>query len=241
MVRLNESLFFIEGQDEMLPDAHVYLLGHPESHDLSLVDAGLMGKGEYKIQSIVEEGINLSDIKRVILTHTHIDHIGCLPELIERIPSLELWVHAKEAQPLENGDERSVYGMEAFKDMCQAQYRLKDGAFKFKVDKWLEDNQELNIGGETWTVLHIPGHSLGGIALYRAADAILIPGDVVYADYAIGRFDLHGASGPQLSQSLMRLAGLKVSMLLPGHNDILPLVPDGYILRTAQQWERYLK
>ena len=45
MVKIADSLFFIPGQDEMIPDSHVYLIGQPRSGDLSLVDAGLMGKG----------------------------------------------------------------------------------------------------------------------------------------------------------------------------------------------------
>ncbi|OPY68913.1 MAG: putative metallo-hydrolase YflN [Syntrophorhabdaceae bacterium PtaU1.Bin034] len=240
MVKLTESLFLIPGQDEMIPDSHVYLLGEPGSGDLSLVDAGLMGKGAYKLRSLLENGTNLSDIKRIIMTHTHLDHIGCIKEIIKEIPSLELWVHAEEAEPLEEGDERTVYGMDMFKQMCQMQYRLKDGDFTFKVNRWLKDNEELSIGGQTWTVLHIPGHSPGGIALYDGKNGVLIPGDVVYADYAIGRFDLHGANGQKLKNSLMRLGELNVKMLLPGHNRILKDVPQNYILNTAKQWGPYL-
>ena len=241
MVKITDSLLLIPGQDEMIPDAHVYVIGQPQSADLSLVDVGLINKGGYKVASLLDAGIDLAHIKRVIMTHTHLDHIGCLREIMERIPSVELWVHTKEAEPLEGGDERTVYGMGMFKEMCQSQYRLKNGAFTFKVDRRLEDGEELHLGGETWTVLHIPGHSPGGIALYDAARGVLIPGDVVYADYAIGRFDLHGASGPQLGSSLMRLAGLKVKTLLPGHNRILKEVPPGYIEATAKQWGPYLR
>ncbi len=240
MVKITESLFLMPGQDEMIPDSHVYLLGARDSGDLSLVDAGLVGKGAYKIRSLVEAGVELTDIKRVIMTHTHLDHIGCLREIMNEIPGIELWVHSKEAGPLEEGDDRTVYGMEMFKQMCQAQYRLKGEAFTFKVDRWLEDEEELKIGGESWRVLHIPGHSAGGVALYNQDEDILIPGDVVYADYSIGRFDLHGADSVQLNSSLARLAGLKVKVLLPGHNRVLQDVPDGYIARTAKQWAPYL-
>jgi len=240
MVKIADSLFFIPGQDEMIPDSHVYLIGQPRSGDLSLVDAGLMGKGRYKMSALTEAGIQPADIKRVIMTHTHLDHIGCLREILEAVPSAELWVHAEEAGPLERGDESTVYGMEMFKQMCQTQYHLKDGAFTFKVDRRLEDAEELRIGGEVWTVLHIPGHSAGGIALYDAARGILIPGDVVYADYSIGRFDLHGASGSSLNQSLVRLSDLEVRMLLPGHNRVLTDVPEGYIRAVAKQWGPYL-
>jgi glyoxylase-like metal-dependent hydrolase (beta-lactamase superfamily II) len=170
------------------------------------------------------------------MTHTHLDHIGCLAEIREQIPWAELWVHATEAGPLEEGDERTVYGMEMFQNMCMMQYSLKPGAFTFYVDRRLQGGESLDIGGMTWEVLHIPGHSPGSIGLYNRLEKILIPGDVVYADYAIGRFDLHGANGSELKNSLLQLAELEVNILLPGHNRIVKELPSGYIAETAKQW-----
>ena len=240
MVQVTEGVYFIQGQDEMIPDSHVYLVGEPSSKDLSFIDAGMIGKGDYKVNSIKNLGIQLEDIKRIIMTHTHMDHIGCLAEIQEQIPWAELWMHTLEAEPLEQGDERAVYGMDMFQSMCETQYGLKPGAFKFQVDRKLQDGENLEIGGMTWEVLHIPGHSLGSIGLYDRTEKTLIPGDVVYADYAIGRFDLHGADGAALKDSLMRLAELEVGILLPGHNRIVKDLPEEYILQTARQWEMYL-
>jgi len=240
MHKVTEGVYFIQGQDEFIPDSHVYVIGKPGTGDLSIIDAGLMGKGRYKIDSIVKEGIELSDIKRVIMTHTHLDHIGCLAEIMKEIPHTELWVHKSEAEPLEQGDEKTVWGMDMFQSMCQTQYGIKPGAFKFKVDRKLEGGETLNIGDMAWEVLHIPGHSLGSIGLYYRPEKILIPGDVVYADYAIGRFDLYGASGAQHRESLLSLAELDVAILLPGHNSIVEDVKPGYIMETAKQWEPYL-
>jgi hydroxyacylglutathione hydrolase len=241
MIKVSNSVHCIPGQDEMIPDAHVYVIGEPGSGDLSLVDAGLMGKGTYKIKALVDGGIVLNDIKRIILTHTHLDHIGCAGELLQQIPGAELWVHEAEAIGLEDGDERTVYGMAAFKQMCQSQYRLRDGSFSFTVNRHLRDGEELNIGGAVWKVIHIPGHSLGGIGLYEETKGTLIPGDVVYADYSIGRFDLHGADGQVLGDSLTKLSKLVVRTLLPGHNRIMTDVPDGYIAQTSAQWAPYLR
>jgi len=240
MPKVSEGVYFIEGQDEMIPDSHTYVLGDPSSRDLSLVDPGLTRKGSYKLDAIKKMGIEMESIKRVIMTHTHLDHIGCLTEIQKRIPSLELWVHLEEARPLEQGDERTVYGMAMFQQMCQAQYGLKPGAYAFPVDRKLRDGEKLGLGGIVWEVLHIPGHSMGSIALYEPSQKILIPGDVVYADHAIGRFDLHGADGKVLRKSLLRLAELDVKVLLPGHNQVVKKVPPGYIQKTAQQWEPYL-
>jgi hydroxyacylglutathione hydrolase len=235
-----EGVYFIQGQDEFIPDSHMYVIGKPDSEDLSLIDAGLMGKADYKLGSIDNLGIDFTSIKRVIMTHTHLDHIGCLAEILERIPWAELWVHELEARPLESGDDRIVYGMEMFKSMCMSQYNLKPGSFSFRVDRRLNGGEELELGGIRWEVMNIPGHSPGSIALYDRQRRILIPGDVVYADYAIGRFDLYGASGAEHKESLFRLGELEVDILLPGHNRINTNLPPGYIADTAKQWAPYL-
>jgi len=241
MPKITEEVYFIPGQDEFMPDSHAYVLGKPSSQNLSLIDAGLTGKGSYKIQSIQKAGFELSAIKRIIMTHTHLDHLGCLAEILGQIPWAELWVHRLEADLLEQGEERAVYGMDMFREFCQEQLGLKPGVFKFQVNRKLDGGETLDFGDMAWEVIHIPGHSLGSIGLYQRHTKILIPGDVVYADYAIGRFDLYGANGPELKKSLMRLAELEVGTLLPGHNQIVKNVQKGYILKTAQQWEPYLR
>jgi len=240
MTKITEGVYFIPGQDELIPDSHAYVVGKPSSQDLSLIDVGLIGKGSHKIQSILKMGIELAAVKRIIMTHTHFDHIGCLSEIQKQIPWAELWIHALEADPLEQGDERTVYGMDMFRGMCQMQYGLRSGAFHFKVNRKLRGGESLELGGMVWEVIHIPGHSIGSIGLYHQPKRILIPGDVVYADYAIGRFDLHGANASELKKSLMRLAEREVDILLPGHHQTVEKLPPGYILKTARQWEPYL-
>ncbi len=241
MPKITEEVYYIPGQDEFIPDSHAYILGKPSSQNLSLVDAGLLKKGSYKIQSIQKAGFELSSIKRIIMTHTHLDHIGCLSEIQKQIPWAELWVQHLEADLLEQGDERAVYGMDMFKGMCQMQFGIKPGAFKFQVHRKLQGGETLDLGDTVWETIHIPGHSMGSIGLYHRLMKILIPGDVVYSDYAIGRFDLYGADAAELKKSLMGLSELEVDILLPGHNQIVKGLPKGYILKTARQWEPYLR
>jgi len=241
MPKISEEVYFIPGQDEFMPDAHAYVLGKPSSQNLSLIDAGVIGKGNYKIQSIQQAGFELPAIKRIIMTHTHLDHIGCLTEIQKTLPWAELWVHQLEADLLEQGEEKAVYGMDMFRVVCQLQFRLKPGAFKFQVDRKLQGGETLDLGETVWEVIHIPGHSMGSIGLYHRPAKILIPGDVVYADYAIGRFDLYGANASELKKSLLKLADLEVDILLPGHNQIVKALPKGYVLKTANQWESYLR
>ena len=103
MAKIAEGIHFVAGQDDFIPDSHVYIIGDPASGDLSMVDVGLTGKGNYKIQSIRAMGIDITAIKRVIMTHTHLDHIGCFSEIKKHIPGVELWVHKAEGDLLEKG------------------------------------------------------------------------------------------------------------------------------------------
>ena len=73
MEKVIEGIYFIPGRDEMIPDSHVYILGESHSHDLSMLDVGLMGRGDEKLDHIEQGGIRLEDIKRIILTHTPAD------------------------------------------------------------------------------------------------------------------------------------------------------------------------
>jgi glyoxylase-like metal-dependent hydrolase (beta-lactamase superfamily II) len=216
MEKIIEGIYFIPGQDEMIPDSHIYILGDSSSSDLSMVDVGLIGRGDEKLDRIERAGIELKDIKRIILTHTHFDHIGCIKEILTGLPDAEIWVHEVEGEYLEKGDERIVHGNEMFAGFIRTQYGVKDDFYQLSVHRKLNEGDVLEIGGLRWEVLHIPGHSAGGIGLYNAKDKVLIPGDTVYADYNIGRFDLYSADGRQLRRSLERLAQMDTEVLLPG-------------------------
>ena len=240
MEKVIEGIHFIPGQDEMIPDSHVYILGNSDSQDLSMVDVGLIGRGEGKLDQIERAGIRLGDIKRIILTHTHFDHIGCIKEIIGGLSDTEVWVHQIEGDYLERGDERIIHGNEMFAGFIRSQYGVKDGFYQVPVHRKLNDGDILEMGGLRWEVIHIPGHSAGGIGLYDASNRVLIPGDTVYADYNIGRFDLYSADGNQLRRSLERLGQLDAEILLPGHNRILKEGAADSIGKTLARWEQYL-
>ena len=240
MEKVIDGIFFIPGRDEMIPDSHVYILGDPASHDLSMVDVGLTGRGDEKLDLIEQTGLEVKDIKRIILTHTHFDHIGCIKEILEKLPDAQVWVHKVEGDYLERGDERIIHGNDMFAGFIRAQYGVRDGFYQLSVQRKLDDGDILAIGGSRWEVLHIPGHSAGGIGLYNAGNKVLIPGDTVYADYNIGRFDLYSADGSQLRTSLERLAQLEAEFLLPGHNRILTKGAGESIRGTLDRWNSYL-
>ncbi|MEG1581372.1 MAG: MBL fold metallo-hydrolase [Bacteroidaceae bacterium] len=86
------------------------------------------------------------------------------------------------------------------------------------IEKGLSDADEIKFGNHTFTVLHTPGHTLGGICLYCQAENILFSGDSLFY-HSIGRTDFPGGSEQNLLCSLrekiLRLPNQ--TKVYPGH------------------------
>ncbi len=236
-----EGVWWIPGKDSFLPDSHMYVIGKPESQEFTLVDCGLMDRGSYKLQELDKCGVSPNRVKRIILTHTHLDHIGCLPELLEAMPHVEVWAHKDEALPLERGEQRIVYGNSMFESMLKAQFNLPSDYFKTVVHRKLEGGETLDLGGIPFNVIHLPGHSVGGIGLLNKKSRLLLSGDTIYADGAIGRYDLDSADPAALLRSLASIAELGIDILLPCHNRIVKGDAAPMIQRTVEQWAPLLR
>jgi hydroxyacylglutathione hydrolase len=236
-----EGVRWIPGKDRFLPDSHMYVIGKMESKDFTLVDCGLMEMGAYKLEELEQGGIPLHRIKRIIMTHTHLDHIGCISEILEAIPNCEVWVHKYEAEYLERGDDRIVFGNSMFESMIRSQYTIKENFFRVKVDRKLEGGETLSIGGLTFEVLYLPGHSIGSIGLFDREHKLFMSGDTIYADGAIGRYDLESADPGQLKDSLEKIASLGVDILLPCHNRIVRSAAGKMVRNTVKQWAPLLE
>ncbi len=231
-----DGIIWIPGKDKFLPDSHVYLIGEAESDDVSIVECGLMGMAEYKLEEMDKAGIPRKSVKRIIMTHTHMDHVGCLPDIMRELPHAEVWMHNDEALPLERGDSRIVFGNSMFENMIRAQYSIENDYFEMNIHKKLQGGEDLNLGGFNFQVIHIPGHSCGSIGLYCQDHKIFISGDTIYADGAIGRYDLHSANGPEMKNSLDKIAQLDIEILLPSHNRIVRRDANPMIKNTVVQW-----
>lgn len=87
----------------------------------------------------------------------------------------------------------------------------------------LSDGQVIDLGDRQLTVMHLPGHSPGGIALYDAADRALFSGDVIYdLDTDEQLLDeLHGSNIDDYVTSMRRLKDLDVDVAYTGHGPVL--------------------
>ncbi|KAF6561210.1 MBL fold metallo-hydrolase [Paenibacillus sp. EKM202P] len=135
--------------------------------------------------------MSFGKLKAVILTHQDVDHIGCLPEILQ-----------------ECGNNIKVYAHELDKPYIQGEIPLlKDSHLenppKGKVDDTLIDGQELPFYGRI-RVIHTPGHTPGHISLYLKQSKILIAGDSMYSENGILR-GIHAPTTPDMNAACLSL------------------------------------
>ena len=140
-----------------------------------------------------------------VLTHAHLDHIAGLFEARRRFPHTPIWIHEAEKDWLT--DDRQ--NLSAFSPTPVTAP---------PADTLLRDGDELDLAGQTWRVLHTPGHSPGGIALYCEPAAVCLCGDALF-NGSIGRTDFPGSDFDTLAASIRsKLYTLPdETVLYPGH------------------------
>ncbi len=150
-----------------------------------------------------------------VASHTHFDHIGCHHEFEDRC------VHAAEADllaaPTRAGTLADPYVTEEIFDALPPEpYRSETYAVRAApATRLLADGDVVDLGDRRFEVIHTPGHSPGGIALWEAATGILFSGDIVYDGPLIE--DTYHADPLDYRASMRRLLDLPVRVVHGGH------------------------
>ncbi|MGI9501283.1 MAG: MBL fold metallo-hydrolase [Geminicoccaceae bacterium] len=150
-----------------------------------------------------------------VASHTHFDHIGCHHEFDRRS------VHRAEATLLEAPDRKAVladpYVTDAiFTKLPPAPYESASyEVVPAPPTRLLEDGDRIDLGDRSFEVIHTPGHSPGGIALWEEATGILFSGDIVYDGPLIE--DTYHADAADYQASMQRLLDLPVQIVHGGH------------------------
>jgi glyoxylase-like metal-dependent hydrolase (beta-lactamase superfamily II) len=178
VVSVAPGVVFVEG-----PVSNWVVLA--EEDGVALIDAGYPADTDLVLDSVLLAGHDLEDLRRVYVTHGHVDHIGGLPGILARFPHVEVLAHADEVANVRGPARQQVTPAEIGGRLASV-----------RVARWLGRavaSQALtpvtvptaraftarDFDGRAMSPLPAPGHTSGSTAyLLPAADAI-VTGDAV--------------------------------------------------------------
>jgi glyoxylase-like metal-dependent hydrolase (beta-lactamase superfamily II) len=175
-----------------LGNVFVYL--YRDGRDSLLVDAGWNDKDSYErlLAAFSQIGFRIADLKRLVLTHLHPDHIGLAGRLKQEAPSLSIFMHERDAQDMvysSQAYEIFLNRMESFlrmhgtpkDDLEQMVKAIRPLETRFvgtpKPDVLLKGGEKFLVGKWSIEVLGTPGHTRGNICLFDSPSNILFSGD----------------------------------------------------------------
>ncbi len=179
-------------------DTNAYLVFDDDSKQMLIIDAPMDVDRKLEERAAELGG----EVVLVVLTHAHWDHIGTTNQLHNQF-SAPVAAHPLTEERLANPDSSDL--------------DLPFTIEPVNPDRWLHDGDLVPLGRHVFTVMHLPGHDAGHIALYSEPDRLLLSGDVLFPN-GHGRLDIPGASETDMAASLQRLAALPGDVVVyPGH------------------------
>lgn len=178
------------------------IIGDETSHEAMVIDPG--DDIEEVLALIAKHNLQ---VKQIVITHAHIDHVGGAMKLRA----------ATGAPILLNQND---YALLKMLDTQAAWVGMKSPG-KVEIDQSVEQADVVRAGSITANVLHTPGHTEGSVCLYFPAEKTLVAGDTLFAG-SIGRTDLPGGSFEKIIQSLHGtvLALPDDTVVVPGHGPL---------------------
>lgn len=177
-----------------------YILGCEETREALLIDPG--EEADLILPLIAKHRLN---VRYILSTHAHIDHVGDLEKMKDATGAQAL-LHEKDLVLYQNLP-------------IQAAWLGVPIPPSITIDNFIADHDELRFGKHTGDVLFTPGHTPGSICLHlREGSGKLFSGDTLFYR-SIGRTDLWGGSQETIFRSLREklLALEDKTVVYPGH------------------------
>lgn len=205
------------------PRVNAYLV--EEAGEVTIIDAAMPGFYDDIPKELAAMGRQLEDVRAVVLTHGHSDHLG-FAERLRTERKVPVWIHEVDAG-LARGEANPNNPMGKIRLAPLLGFLwlgLRNGGLKrpvVRVVSTFGDGATLDVPGSPQVML-VPGHTRGSAALWVSGRDALFVGDA-FATYSV----TDGAYGPRLApftadraqalDSLDRLVDSPAALVLPGH------------------------
>ncbi len=188
----------------------------------SLIDTGLPGTTAKLSAALRRQGIEVADLKRILITHGDLDHIGGL-KFLKSLSPAKVCCHAAEVPFVRDGALKPAGpGLSGL--LTRPGFLLIHRLYRPGINRVEEIVIEGHVTPEGFTVLHTPGHSPGHMALWHQERGILIAGDAL--NNRGGRLqsppDIVTPKPAMARESLIKLSKLTYEVACFGHGP--PLV-----------------
>lgn len=228
-------------------DINAYLF---TADPVTIIDPGLYYPPTVEVleRALGEYGLEVSDIKRIVITHGHPDHYG-LAGKIQEETGAEVLVREEEVGKIKPGREfvgRMVQSLKTTgmpEEIIKLNWIVDFGAnipYTHPIERIETYSGEfvLEFSGFNLKLMHMPGHSGGHTCLYWEEENILFSGDLLLPDITAvpsvefdpGKDNLRSRSLSQIMGSLDRVRSLNPGLCLPGHGD--PITEPGELAKS---------
>lgn len=175
------------------------IIGDETTHEAMVIDPG---DDIENILAVIRQ--HKLEVKQIVITHAHIDHVGGAMKL-RALTGAPILLNQNDHALLKMLDVQAAWIGVAPPDQVA-------------IDASIGDGDLLRAGKLEASVMHTPGHTEGSVCLYFPAEKLLIAGDTLFAR-SIGRTDLPGGSYKKIIHSLQdRVMTLPdETVVIPGH------------------------
>lgn len=231
MYQITDELYGILSRGAYL---NYFVIANGET--VTVIDIAL-GRGDVDRleRELKEKSWSLEQVKHILITHAHPDHIGGLAELQKRT-NAHTYVHRLDA-PVVRGEQPQVFAnpdtVGYFARMMIMMMSNRTSIAPARVDTELKDGDVLNDILPDLQVIHLPGHSYGHSGYFIPKDNLLVGGDVMMNLPWGLSFPIRMPSPDwdAVKESIRKVADMNLKTLCLGHGKIVSENVSGKIMR----------